>query len=171
VTKLVFLDETAASTTMTRTCGRAPKGQRCRASVPCGHWKTTTFIAGLRVSAITAPMVLDGPMDGQAFLVYVRQFLCPTLQPGDLVIADNLPSHKVAGVRKAIEAAGAALRYLPPYSPDFNPIEKLFAKLKALLKKAAHRTVDALWQEIGNLLDAFSPAECENYFKAAGYHV
>jgi len=171
VTKLVFLDETGASTTMTRACGRAPKGQRCLASVPHGHWKTTTFIASLRVNAIIAPMVLEGPMDGQAFLVYVRQFLCPTLQPGDLVIADNLPSHKVAGVSEAIEATGAALRYLPPYSPDLNPIENLFAKLKALLKKAAHRTVDALWQEIGILLDAFSPAECANYFKAAGYNV
>jgi transposase len=170
VTKLVFLDETGATTNMARTHGRSPKGERCVGAVPHGHWQTTTFIAGLRVNALTAPMVLDGPMDGGAFLGYVRQFLCPTLKPGDLVIADNLPSHKVAGVRHAIEAAGATLRYLPPYSPDLNPIENLFAKLKALLKKAAHRTVEALWQEIGILLDAFSPAECANYFRAAGYN-
>ena len=155
---------------MTRTRGRAPRGKRCVASVPHGHWKTTTFMAGLRVNDITAPMVLDGPMDGETFLAYVRTFLCPTLTPGDIVIADNLSSHKVAGVREAIEATGATLRYLPPYSPDLNPIEKLFAKLKALLRKAAHRTVDALWNEIGKLLDSFSPNECKNYFASSGYH-
>ena len=165
----MFLDETGASTNMTRTRGRAPRGQRCIASVPHGHWQITTFIAGLRVNALTAPMVLDGPMDGEAFLAYVKTFLCPTLTPGDIVIADNLPSHKVAGVKAAIEAAGASLRYLPPYSPDLNPIEKLFAKLKARLKKAAHRTVDALWHEIGKLLNAFSATECRNYFASAGY--
>lgn len=171
VTKLVFLDETGASTNMTRTRGRAPKGVRCVASVPHGHWKTTTFIAGLRYHDITAPMVLDGPMDGEAFLVYVRTFLCPTLHPGDIVIADNLRSHKVAGVRAAIEVAGATLRYLPPYSPDLNPIEKLFSKLKTLLRKAAKRSVDALWNEIGQLLKRFSPEECTNYFQSSGYHV
>lgn len=171
VTKLVFLDETGASTNMTRTRGRAPKGVRCVASVPHGHWKTTTFIAGLRYHDITAPMVLDGPMDGEAFLVYVRTFLCPTLHPGDIVIADNLRSHKVAGVRDAIEVAGATLRYLPPYSPDLNPIEKLFSKLKTLLRKAAKRSVDALWNEIGQLLKRFSPEECTNYFQSSGYHV
>ena len=171
VTRLVFLDETGASTTMTRARGRAPKGQRCLAAVPYGHWHTTTFIAGLRVNALTAPMLLDGPMDGAAFLAYVGNCLCPTLKPGDLVIADNLPSHKVAGVRQAIAATGATLCYLPAYSPDLNPIELLFAKLKALLKKAAHRTVATLWQEIGKLLDTFSPAECANYFRAAGYTV
>ena len=171
VTKLVFLDETGASTNMTRTRGRAPKGERCVASVPHGHWKTTTFIAGLRYNDITAPMVLDGPMDGEAFLVYVRTFLCPTLHPGDIVIADNLRSHKVAGVRDAIEVAGATLRYLPPYSPDLNPIEKLFSKLKTLLRKAAKRSVDALWNEIGQLLQRFSPEECTNYFQSSGYHV
>jgi len=170
VTKLVFLDETGASTNMTRTRGRAPKGERCVASVPHGHWKTTTFIAGLRYNDITAPMVLDGPMDGEAFLVYVRTFLCPTVHPGDIVIADNLPSHKVAGVRDAIEAAGATLRYLPPYSPDLNPIEKLFSKLKTLLRKAAKRSIDALWNEIGQLLQRFSPEECTNYFQSSGYH-
>jgi transposase len=171
VTKLVFLDETGVTTNMTRSHGRAPKGARCVAAVPQGQWQSTTFIAGLRVNALTAPMVLDGPMDGAAFRGYVRKLLCPTLKPGDIVIADNLPSHKVAGVRPAIEAAGASLCHLPAYSPDFNPIENLFAKLKALLKKAAHRTVAALWQEIGNLLEVFSPAECANYFKAAGYNV
>jgi len=157
VNRLVFLDETGASTHMTRARGRSPKGERCHASVPNGHWQTTTFIAALRVGAITAPMVLDGPMDKEAFLVYVRQFLCPTLNPGDIVIADNLASHKNDEVRKAIEAVRATILYLPPYSPDFNPIEMVFSKLKALLKKAAHRTVDALWNEIGKLLDAFSP--------------
>jgi transposase len=156
---------------MARTHGRAPKGERCVAALPHGHWQSTTFIAGLRLNALTAPMVLDGAMDGAAFRAYLRQFLCPTLKPGDMVIADNLPSHKVAGVRSAIEATGASLRHLPPYSPDFNPIENLFAKLKALLKKAAHRTVEALWQEIGTVLDAFSPNECANSFKAAGYNV
>jgi transposase len=169
VTKLVFLDETAATTNMTRTCGRSPRGQRCVASVPHGHWHTTTFVAGLRVGGITAPMVLDGPLDGEAFLLYVREFLCPTLIPGDLVIADNLPSHKVAGVKEAIEATGASLCYLPPYSPDFNPIEKFFAKFKALLRKAARRTVDALWTQIGKLLEAVTPEECANYFTASGY--
>jgi transposase len=114
-------------------------------------------------------MVLDGPMDGKAFLAYVQQFLCPTLNPGDIVIADNLPSHKVKGVQEAIEAVGASLRYLPPYSPDFNPIEKLFSKLKALLRKAANRTVDGLWDAIGQLLDCFTPQECSNYFASSGY--
>ena len=154
---------------MTRTRGRAPVGERCVSPVPHGHWKTTTFIAGLRVGEVTAPMVLDGPMDGEAFLVYVQDFLCPALEPGDVVIADNLGSHKTAAARAAIEAAGAELRLLPPYSPDLNPIEKLFSKLKALLRKAAHRTVDALWEEIGKLLDTFSPQECANYFKSSGY--
>ncbi len=154
---------------MARTRGRAPRGERCIASVPHGHWKTTTFIAGLRHDALTAPMVADGPMDGALFLAYVQTFLCPTLRPGDIVIADNLSSHKVAGVREAIEAVGATIRYLPPYSPDLNPIEKLFSKLKALLRKAAKRSVEALWDEIGNLLDVFSAAECSNYFTSSGY--
>lgn len=167
--KLVFLDETWASTSMARTHGRAPRGERCVGALPHGHWKTTTFIAGLRDNAVTAPMVADGPMDGSLFLAYIHQFLCPTLQPGDVVILDNLSSHKVAGVREAIEATGAALRYLPPYSPDLNPIEKLFAKLKALLRKAAKRSIDALWKEIGGLLNTFSPEECMNYFKSCGY--
>lgn len=167
--QLVFLDETWASTCMTRTRGRAPRGERCVASIPHGHWKTTTFLAGLRCDGLTAPMVADGPMDGALFLAYVRTFLCPTLRPGDIVIADNLSSHKVAGVKEAIEAVGASIRYLPPYSPDLNPIEKLFAKLKALLRKAAKRTIGAMWDEIGRLLDAFSADECRNYFAACGY--
>lgn len=156
---------------MTPARGRSPKGERCHAAVPGSHWKTTTFIAGLRVGALTAPMVLDGPMDKEAFLVYVREILCPTLHPGDIVIADNLKSHKNEAVRNAIEAVEATIVYLPPYSPDFNPIEMVFSKLKALLKKAAPRTVDALWNEIGTLLDTFSPTECAHYFKHAGYAV
>ena len=130
-TRIVFIDETAANTKMARLYGRAPRGERCRAPVPHGHWKTTTFTAGLRHDGIAAPMVLDGPMNGEAFLAYVEQALVPELRPGDIVIMDNLPAHKVHGVKQAIEAAGASLRYLPPYSPDFNPIEMAFAKLKA----------------------------------------
>jgi transposase len=133
------------------------------------HWKTTTFVGALRRSRLTAPMVTDGPMDSQMFLAYVRHFLCPTLQPGDIVVLDNLSSHKVSGVKKAIHATGATLLYLPPYSPDFYPIEKLFSKLKALLRKAAKRTIDALWNEIGNLLNAVTPSECSNFFSACGY--
>lgn len=154
---------------MARTHGRAAKGARCVASVPHGHWKTTTFIAGLRLGAVTAPMLLDGPMDGEAFLLYVHEVLCPTLGPGDLVIADNLGSHKVNGVRQAIEATGASLRYLPPYSPDLNPIEMFFSKLKAHLRKAAHRNVDDLWEGVANIIKTVAPIECANYFAAAGY--
>jgi transposase len=154
---------------MARLRGRAPRGERLRAGVPHGHWKTTTFVAGLRLDGIIAPMVLDGPIDGDAFRAYVHQVLVPELSPGDIVIMDNLGSHKGPAVRRAIEAAGATLLYLPPYSPDFNPIEKLFAKLKALLRKAAERTIDALWTTIGELLDAFAPTECANYFRASGY--
>ena len=168
-TQLVFLDETWATTSMTRTRGRSPRGQRCVSSAPHGHWKATTFIAALRSATVTAPMVSDGPMDGPLFLAYVREFLCPTLQAGDIVIADNLSSHKVAGVRQAIEEAGATIRYLPPYSPDLNPIEQLFSKLKAMLRKAAVRTTDALWDEIGRLVGTVSASECRNYFRAAGY--
>ena len=128
-----------------------------------GHWKTTTFVGALRSNRLTAPMVTDGPMDGEMFLAYVRQFLCPTLKPGDIVILDNLSSHKVTGVAEAIAAVGASLRYLPPYSPDLNPIEKLFAKLKILLRKAAKRTTDTLWEHIGQLLSTFSPGECTRH--------
>jgi transposase len=167
--KLVFIDETWTTTNMARKNGRAPKGERLRAGVPHGHWKTTTFVAGLRLTGMTAPMVLDGPINGQWFQAYVDQVLIPTLSPGDVIVMDNLGSHKGAGVRKAIEAAGATLLYLPPYSPDFNPIEKAFSKLKALLRKAAERTVDALWNRIGALLKEFAPAECANFFAASGY--
>ena len=167
--RLVFIDETWASTNMPRRHGRAPKGQRLRVGVPHGHWKTTTFVAGLRISGMVAPMVLDGPINGVAFQAYVEQFLVPELKPGDIVIMDNLGSHKGAAVRNTIEAVGARLLYLPPYSPDFNPIEKAFAKLKALLRKAAERTVEGLWTKIGEFLPAFTPRECTNYFAAAGY--
>jgi transposase len=167
--RLVFIDETGASTKMARLHGRAPRGQRLRASVPHGHWKTTTFVGALRLSGMTAPMVLDGPMDGAWFLAYVEQVLIPTLSPGDVVILDNLPAHKGAAVRAAIEAAGASLLFLPPYSPDFNPIENAFSKFKASLRKAAARTVDQLWSAIANAIDAYTPQECANYFAAAGY--
>lgn len=167
--RLVFIDETWASTNMARHYGRSPRGQRLRASVPHGHWKTTTFVAGLRLTGIAAPFVLDGPMNRDAFETYVAKVLAPELRPGDVVIMDNLSSHKGPRVGELIEAAGASLRYLPPYSPDFNPIENAFAKLKALLRKTAARTVDALWATIGSLVDTFTPAECANYFAAAGY--
>jgi transposase len=166
---LVFIDETGASTKMARRHGRAPRGQRLRASVPHGHWKTTTFVGGLRLSGMTAPMVLDGPMNSQCFLAYVEQVLVPTLRPGDIVILDNLAAHKSTAVRDAIEAVGANIRFLPPYSPDLNPIENAFAKLRALLRKAAARTIDQLWTAIAEAIDAFSPPECANYFAAAGY--
>ena len=138
-------------------------------SVPHGHWKTTTFVGALRLTGMTAPMVLDRAMTGAWFLAYVEQVLSPTLTPGDIVIMDNLPAHKSAAVRRAIEATGAELRLLPPYSPDFNPIENAFAKLKALLRKAAKRTVESLWIAFGDLIDLFSHNECRNYFTAAGY--
>ena len=168
-TRLVFLDETWATTNMARRYGRAPRGERVIASVPHGHWKTSTFVAGLREDAITAPLVIDGAMNGETFRAYIEQFLAPTLAHGDIVIMDNLSSHKVAGVREAIEARGASLIYLPPYSPDLNPIEQAFAKLKALLRKAAPRTVESLWTVIGESLSAFPPHECANYLTAAGY--
>ena len=167
--RLVFIDETGASTKMARLCGRAQRGQRCCAPIPHGHWKTTTFTGALRLGGLTAPMVLDGPMNAVAFQAYVEQVLVPTLMPGDIVVMDNLPAHKPAGVRRAIEATGALLLYLPPYSPDFNPIEMAFAKLKALLRKTAARTVAELWEAIAESLSAFTPTECRNYFVAAGY--
>jgi transposase len=167
--RLVFIDETWASTNMARTRGRAPRGERLRAAIPHGHWKTTTFVAGLRNSGMVAPMVLDGPINGLAFQAYVDQVLVPDLRSGDVVIMDNLGSHKRPGIRASIEAAGARLLYLPPYSPDFNPIENAFAKLKAMLRKAAERTIDGLWSTIGKIIDAFNPTECTNYFAAAGY--
>jgi len=154
---------------MTRLHGRAPRGQRLLSSAPFGHWKTTTFVAALRRTGLTAPLVLDGPMTGPAFLAYVEQFLVPTLRRGDIVVLDNLPAHKITAVRTAIEARRAQLFLLPPYSPDMNPIEMAFAKLKALLRKSQARTVDTLWRLIGTLLDEFQPDECANYFRAAGY--
>ena len=154
---------------MARTRGRAPRGERLRAAIPHGHWMTTTFVAGLRSSGMMAPMVLDGPINGALFQDSVDQILVPELRPGDIVIMDNLGSHKGAGDRAAIEAVGATLLYLPPYSPDFNPIEKAFSKLKALLRKAAERTVDGLWNKIGQLLSDFRPTERANFFAASGY--
>jgi len=167
---LVFIDETATSTNMARTRGRARRGARLVGLVPHGHWKITTFVAGLRCGGITAPFVIDHPMDGEIFLTYVRQCLVPTLTKDDIIVMDNLSSHKVAGVREAIEAAGATLHYLPPYSPDLNPIELFFAKFKALLRKAAERSIDDLWNRIGKLLDAFTAEECANYFRHDGYN-
>lgn len=154
---------------MCRLYGRAPKGERLIASVPYGHWHVTTFLAGLRHDAITAPLVLDGAINGAAFLAYVEQMLAPTLSSGDIVVLDNLSSHKVAGVRKAIEARGASLLYLPPYSPDLNPIEQAFAKLKQLLRAAAARSREALWSVIGQCIAAFTPDECANYLHNSGY--
>jgi transposase len=167
--RLVFIDETGASTKMVRAYARSRRGQRALARQPFGHWKTTTFTAALRWDAITAPFVLDGPMNRQAFLAYVDQVLGPTLKPGDIVVMDNLPAHKGDEVRALIEAKGAQLVFLPPYSPDLNPIELVFAKLKALLRAAAERTVDALWDRIGEILKAFTPQECANYFRHDGY--
>jgi transposase len=167
--KLVFVDETGANTKMVRTRGRAPKGRRLIGREPWGHWKTTTFTAGLRADGLIAPYVLDGPMNGEAFLVYVEKILVPALRPGDIVVMDNLAAHKVQGVRARIEAAGASLLYLPPYSPDLNPIEMVFAKLKTLLRAPAERSVEALWNRIGQLLNAFSAEECANYLRHAGY--
>jgi len=154
---------------MARLYGRSRRGERCRSAVPHGHWKTTTFVGALRRDGITAPMVLDGAMHDAAFLAYVEQVLAPTLKPGDIVIMDNLPAHKPVAIREAIEKTGAQLRFLPPYSPDFNPIEMAFSKLKSILKAKACRTIDELWQTIGTAIEAFKPDECANYFKAAGY--
>jgi transposase len=167
--RLVFVDETWASTNMARTYGRAPVGERLVGPVPHGHWKTTTFIAALRAGGLTAPRVIDGAVTGDLFVAYVRQVLVPTLRPGDVVVRDNLACHQRAEVRAAIEAAGGQVRYLPPYRPDLNPIELAFAKLKALLRKAGKRTVEELWTFLGEALDAFAPAECRNYFRHSGY--
>jgi transposase len=154
---------------MARLCGRSLRGTRCLAASPHGHWKTTTFVGGLRLGGMTAPMVLDGAMDGPAFLAWIEQMLAPTLDPGDIVVMDNLPAHKPDAVRTAIEATGATLRYLPPYSPDLNPIEMAFSKFKALLKKAAARTIEDLWTAIAQALPQLTPNDCANYFTAAGY--
>ena len=169
VRRLVFIDETWAKTNMTRSHGRCPKGERLRMGFPHGHRKTTTLVAGLRMSGMIAPMVLDGPINGDWFEAYVFQVLAPELRPGDIVIMDNLSSHKRASVRELIEAAGATLRFLPPYSPDFNPIEKAFSRLKAMLRKIGERTVSGLWDLIGRLVDIFKPDECANYFSSCGH--
>jgi transposase len=154
---------------MTRRYGRAPRGQRLVAAVPHGHWKTTTFIGALTADGLTAPIVIDGAVNGEIFLAWVEQVLVPTLTPGKIVVMDNLSSHKIEGVRAAIEATGAELRYLPPYSPDLNPIEQVFAKLKALLRKIAARSVEALWTAVGQLVGQFAPDECANYIRHSGY--
>jgi transposase len=167
--RLVFIDETWTKTNMTRTHGWWRRGEPLKARVPHGHWRTTTFLAALRNNAITAPLVLDGPINGEIFRAYVEQVLIPTLQPGDIVVMDNLGSHKGAQVRRLLRAAGARLLFLPPYSPDLNPIEQVFAKLKTLLRKADERTVQAMWGRIGKLIDRFTPAECANYLRNAGY--
>ena len=167
--RLVFIDETGTSTNMARLRGRARRGCRVVGRVPWGHWKIVTFVAALRQDAITAPFVIDRAMTSAIFIEYVRHCLVPTLSPGDIVVMDNLQPHKNAKVRELIEAAGAELRFLPAYSPDLNPIEQAFSKLKAHLRKAQERSVDALWQRIGKLLDLFQPAECANFFKNSGY--
>jgi transposase len=167
--RFVCLDETGAATTMIRRYGWGSRRERLVDAAPPGHWRTTTFIAGLRSTGLVAPLVLDGPMTGEAFLADVGQVLAPTLAKGDVVVLDNLPAHKVAGVRAVIRATGASLLYLPPYSPDLNPIEQAFAKLKALLRKAAARTREVLWATIGRLPGTFTPAECRNYFANSGY--
>jgi transposase len=166
---LVFIDETWAKTNMTRTHGRSPRGERLVAKVPHGRWRTLTFLAALRCDRIDAPCVIDGPINGESFLAYVEQVLVPALKPGDVVIIDNLGSHKGKAVRRAIRAAGAKLFFLPPYSPDLNPIEQVFAKLKTLLRKAAERSVEATWKRIGALLPCFTPQECANYLVNSGY--
>lgn len=165
----VFLDETGAATNMVRNYGWCRRSERLVDAAPFGHWHTTTFIAGLRSTGVIAPLVLDGPMTGDAFRAYIEQFLAPTLSKGDVVVMDNLAAHKVAGIREAIAAVGATILYLPPYSPDLNPIEQMFAKLKALLRKAAARTREKLWTTIGQLIDDFSPQECCNYIANSGY--
>jgi len=167
--RLVFIDETWAKTNMTRTHGRCVRGTRLVADTPHGRWHTLTFLAALRADRIEAPCVIDGPINGESFLAYVQQMLVPTLKPGDIVIIDNLGSHKGKAVRHAIRSAGAKLFFLPPYSPDLNPIEQVFAKLKTLLRKAAERSVEATWRRIGDLLHCFTAAECANYVRNAGY--
>lgn len=169
VSHLVFVDESGFTTNMVRRYGRCPIGHRLVAKAPHGHWRTTTFIAALHRDGLNAPMTLDGPMNGETFRAWTEQFLAPVLKPGDIVVMDNLPAHKVSGIREAIEAQGAMLLYLPPYSPDLNPIEQVFAKFKAALRKAAARTVGKLWRAIAKTLKAFSPQECAAYLRNCGY--
>lgn len=166
---LVFIDETWAKDNMTRLRGRCRRGQRLIGKIPLARWQTTTFLAALRVDGMTAPMVLDGPIDGEWFLAYVEQVLCPILEVGDVVVIDNLGSHRSDKIRQAIEARSASLLYLPKYSPDLNPIENAFAKLKAGLRRAGERSTEALWNCIGAIVQTYTPQECANYFRAAGY--
>jgi transposase len=167
--RLVFIDETATTTNMVRLRGRCARGMRLIGYAPHGHWKTITFVAGLRHDRMVAPFVLEGPMNGSTFVAYVKQCLVPTLGRRDVVIMDNLASHKVPGVREAIESVGATLRYLPQYSPDLNPIEPSFSKVKAHLRKAAERTVNGLCRRIGKIARSFRTQECANFFASAGY--
>ncbi len=167
--QIVFIDETWAKTNMTRTYGRSALGTRLVEKTPYGRWETTTFLGALRVEGFIAPLTVDGSINGRIFRAWVEQHLAPVLKPGDIVVMDNLSSHKVAGVREAIEAAGAELRYLPPYSPDLNPIELAFSKLKKLLRDGAARTVDKLWELCGRILEQFTETECRNYFQHCGY--
>jgi transposase len=167
--KVVFIDETWAKTNMTRIYGRAPQGSRLIEKIPCGRWQTTTFLGALRAEGFVAPLTVEGAINGALFRAWIEQHLAPTLKPGDIVVMDNLSSHKVTGVRQAIEATGAQLRYLPPYSPDLNPIELAFSKFKKLLRDGAERTVDKLWTLCGHILNDFSETECRNYFKHCGY--
>jgi putative transposase len=167
--RLVFIDETWTKTNMAPRYGWAPRGERLKDKVPHGHWQTMTFLAALRMDRIDAPCLLDGPVNAESFLAYVEQFLVPTLSPGDVVIMDNLGSHKGKAVRTAIRKTGARLVFLPKYSPDLNPIEQVFSKLKALLRKAAKRSMDAVADAIGRLLRLFPPQECANYFRNSGY--
>jgi transposase len=169
IKRLVFIDETWTKTNMTPLYGRAERGKRVLDFVPHGHWKTTTFVSALRHNGLTAPMVVDGAINGELFLAYVRQILLPTLRRGDIVVLDNLSSHKVSGVQKMIESVGANVLYLPPYSPDLNPIENVFSKLKTWVRKAKLRSVESLWRKLGELCDVVTPQECQNYFKHAGY--
>ena len=166
---VVFIDETWAKTNLTRTYGRSPVGTRLIEKTPCNRWETTTFLGALRVEGFVAPLTVDGPINGPLFLAWIKQQLAPVLKSGDIVVMDNLSSHKVAGVREAIEATGAELRYLPPYSPDLNPIELAFSKLKKLLRDGAARTTDKLWELCGRVLDEFKEPECRNYFQKCGY--
>lgn len=167
--RMVFIDETWAKTNMTRIYGRSLQGSRLIEKTPCGRWQTTTFLGALRAEGFVAPLTIDGAINGTLFRAWVEQHLAPTLRPGDIVVMDNLSSHKVTGVRKAIEAAGAELRYLPPYSPDLTPIELAFSKLKKLLRDGAERTVDKLWTLCGHILEKFTENECRSYFKHCGY--
>ena len=169
LSQLTFLDETGLSTKMARLYGRAPRGERLIASIPHGHWKTLTFVGALRQSGMTAPIVIDGPVNGATFLAYVEQALVPTLSPGDIVVMDNLAAHKVDGVERAVQKVGARVLYLPPYSPDLNPIEMAFSKIKALLKKEAKRTIDELIEAVGKIIGMLSPDECMKYMAESGY--